>query len=152
MRVFDYRGTLDITKALHSDDGIVSANVTSQLFYGDGRAKATATFENGLIRYPGVYLNSDGQPSSDKKIQDSEKYHNFSYLISSQTDYAKFKKPLIVSTGMNDISSVKKTVQILKKSKIKFALLHCTSMYPTPYEKVRLGGIKDLIKNFNKIS
>jgi sialic acid synthase SpsE len=64
---------------------------------------------------------------------------------------AKFKKPLIVSTGMNDISSVKKTVQILKKSKIKFALLHCTSMYPTPYEKVRLGGIKDLIKNFHKI-
>ena len=64
---------------------------------------------------------------------------------------AKFKKPLIVSTGMNDISSVKKTVQILKKSKIKFALLHCTSMYPTPYDKVRLGGIKDLIKNFHKI-
>jgi len=94
MRIFDYVGTLDKTKEIISDDGLITANVTNILYYGDGRARATATFENGLIRYPGVYLNSDGQPSSDKKIQDSEKYHNFSYLISSQTDYAKFKKPL----------------------------------------------------------
>ena len=94
MRIFDYVGTLDKTLEIISDDGLIRANVTNILYYGDGRAKASAAFENGLIRYPGVYLNSDGQPSSDKKIQDSDRYHNFSYLISSQTDYAKFKKPL----------------------------------------------------------
>lgn len=61
---------------------------------------------------------------------------------------AKFKKPIILSTGMNDISSIKIAVQILEKYKIPFALLHCTSMYPTPYEKVRLGSIEQLKKGF----
>lgn len=59
-----------------------------------------------------------------------------------------FNKPLIVSTGMNSILSIKKTVSLLKERKIKFCLLHCTSMYPTPYDKVRLGGISELKKNF----
>lgn len=94
LRIFNYRGVFDATKAIKSDDGTVTANVTSSLFYGDGNAKATANFENGLIRYPGIYLNTDGQISADKKLQDGEKYHNFSYIIKSQTDYSKFKKPL----------------------------------------------------------
>ena len=94
IRIFNYKGTLDLTKSLKSDDNVVSANVISSLFYGDGKAKATAKFENGLIRYPGIYLNTDGQVSADKKMQDGEKYHNFSYVIDTQTDYNKFKKPL----------------------------------------------------------
>ena len=94
IRIFNYKGTLDLTKSLKSDDDVVSANVISSLFYGDGNAKATAKFENGLIRYPGIYLNTDGQVSADKKMQDGEKYHNFSYVIDTQTDYNKFKKPL----------------------------------------------------------
>ena len=94
IRIFNYKGTLDLTKSLKSDDDVVSANVISSVFYGDGKAKATAKFENGLIRYPGIYLNTDGQVSADKKMQDGEKYHNFSYVIDTQTDYNKFKKPL----------------------------------------------------------
>jgi N-acetylneuraminate synthase len=54
---------------------------------------------------------------------------------------ASYKKPIILSTGMNDIESVRPAVQILRSARVPFALLHCTSMYPTPYEKVRLGGI-----------
>jgi N-acetylneuraminate synthase len=61
---------------------------------------------------------------------------------------ARFKKPVIVSTGMNDVSSVKKTVAIFHKYKVPYALLNCTSMYPTPYDKVRLGGITELQKAF----
>ena len=64
---------------------------------------------------------------------------------------AKFGKPIILSTGMNDINSIKKSVEILKKNKTPFALLHCTSMYPTPYEKVRLGAINDLLQNFDNV-
>ena len=94
LRVFDYRGTVDTNIKINSDDGTVNANVISSSFYGDGRAKATADFENGLIRYPGLYLNTDGQVSSDKRLQDGEKYHNFSYIIKSRTDYSKFKNPL----------------------------------------------------------
>jgi hypothetical protein len=94
LRIFDYKGTLDTNELLISDDGSVSANVTSELYYGDGLAKANAKFENGLIRYPGIYLNTDGQISADKRLQDGDKYHNFSYIINSKTDYNNFKKAL----------------------------------------------------------
>src|SRR3989338_626717 len=61
---------------------------------------------------------------------------------------ASFKKPVILSTGMNDLGSVRKSVAILRKNKIPYALLHCTSIYPTPYEKVRLGALIELKKAF----
>lgn len=63
---------------------------------------------------------------------------------------ASFGKPMIVSTGMNDVKSIKKTVAILEKAKVHYALLHCTSMYPTPYEKVKLRALSVLRKNFPK--
>ena len=61
---------------------------------------------------------------------------------------ASFGKPIILSTGMNNIKNISKAVEILKKKKIQYAILHCTSMYPTPYEKVCLGAIKDLELHF----
>jgi N-acetylneuraminate synthase len=61
---------------------------------------------------------------------------------------AAFGKPVILSTGMNDIASVRPSVEILRSAGVPFALLHCTSMYPTPYNKVRLGGITDLRSAF----
>jgi sialic acid synthase SpsE len=57
---------------------------------------------------------------------------------------ASFGKPMIVSTGMNDLASVSKTVAILRRKQVPYALLQCTSMYPTPYEKVRLGGLTQM--------
>jgi sialic acid synthase SpsE len=61
---------------------------------------------------------------------------------------ASYGKPVILSTGMNDIKSIEPAVSILRQSKIPFALLHCTSMYPTPYEKVRLGALPVLAQKF----
>lgn len=61
---------------------------------------------------------------------------------------AKFGKPIILSTGMNNIPSIKIAVSIFEKYKVPFALLHCTSLYPTPYEKVRLGALEELRKTF----
>ena len=57
---------------------------------------------------------------------------------------AKFKKPVILSTGMNSIETIKPSVEILRNANIPFALLHCTNVYPTPPELVRLGAIKAL--------
>lgn len=61
---------------------------------------------------------------------------------------AAMGKPMIVSTGMNDIRSVRKTVAILENHRVPYALLHCTSMYPTPYDQVRLNAITDLKQAF----
>ena len=61
---------------------------------------------------------------------------------------ADFGKPIILSTGMNDIASVRPAVEIFRAHSISFALLHCTSMYPTPYEKVRLGALAQLQTEF----
>jgi sialic acid synthase SpsE len=61
---------------------------------------------------------------------------------------ASFGKPIIVSTGMNDIDSVRKTVLLLEKYNIPYALLHCTNIYPTPARLVRLGGMVELKNEF----
>ena len=64
----------------------------------------------------------------------------------------KFRKPMIVSTGMNDIKSVRKTVRILEDSGVDFALLHTTNLYPTPPHLVRLGAMKELMKEFPDVN
>ena len=61
---------------------------------------------------------------------------------------AAFGKPMVVSTGMNDIKSIKKTVAILEKYSIQYALLHTTNLYPTPSHLVRLGAMQELQKEF----
>ncbi len=61
---------------------------------------------------------------------------------------AAFGKPMIVSTGMNNIASIKKTVTILEKNKIPYALLHTTNLYPTPVHLVRLGAMQELQRAF----
>lgn len=63
---------------------------------------------------------------------------------------ASFGKPVILSTGMNDLESVSKSVSILEQAGVGYALLHCTSMYPTPYDKVRLGALSELKTAFPK--
>ncbi|CAN1593602.1 SpsE Sialic acid synthase [Candidatus Pelagibacterales bacterium] len=68
-------------------------------------------------------------------------YHLVEYIASK-------KKPIILSTGMNSIDSIKPSVEILRKYKIDFALLHCTNLYPTPSNLVRLNCIKVLAQEF----
>lgn len=61
---------------------------------------------------------------------------------------ASFGKPMIVSTGMNNINSVRKTVNILEKYNIQYALLHTTNLYPTPSHLVRFGAMQELQQEF----
>ena len=55
-----------------------------------------------------------------------------------------FGKPIILSTGMNTIKSVSKSVNIIEKHNIPYALLHTTNIYPTPPHLVRLGAMVEL--------
>ena len=61
---------------------------------------------------------------------------------------AAFGKPVILSTGMQSIQTVEASVKILQSSKISFALLECTNLYPSPPEIVSLKGIAELKKAF----
>ncbi|MFL2633983.1 MAG: N-acetylneuraminate synthase family protein [Candidatus Marisimplicoccus sp.] len=63
----------------------------------------------------------------------------------------KFNKPIILSTGMNNMENVKKAVKIIRDHKLDFALLHTTNLYPTPFHLVRLGGMQELMNEFNDI-
>lgn len=61
---------------------------------------------------------------------------------------ASFGKPVILSTGMNTIESVKKAVAVFDKYNIPVALLHTTNLYPTPIHLVRLGAMTQLHEAF----
>lgn len=59
-----------------------------------------------------------------------------------------FGKPLILSTGMNTMSQIKETVELLEDRKVQYALMHTTNLYPTPDSLVRLGAIRELQREF----
>jgi N-acetylneuraminate synthase len=54
---------------------------------------------------------------------------------------ARMGKPVIMSTGMQTIESMKPSVQILEDAGIEYALLECTNLYPSPPEIVSLQGV-----------
>lgn len=63
---------------------------------------------------------------------------------------ASFRKPVILSTGMNTIESIQKAVAIFDKYNVPVALLHTTNLYPTPIHLVRFGAMIELHEAFPK--
>lgn len=64
---------------------------------------------------------------------------------------ASFKKPLIISTGMNSLDEVKKLVALLEDLNASYALMHTTNLYPTPSHLVRLGAMVEMQEAFKDI-
>lgn len=64
---------------------------------------------------------------------------------------ASFGKPMIVSTGMNDMWSVHKAVDLLERKNVPYALLHTTNLYPTSPSQVRLGAMQELMQEFPEV-
>jgi N-acetylneuraminate synthase len=61
---------------------------------------------------------------------------------------AQFRKPVILSTGMNTIESIKKAVAIFEAHEVPVALLHTTNLYPTPPDLVRFGAMMEMHQAF----
>lgn len=61
---------------------------------------------------------------------------------------ANFGKPMIVSTGMNSMSDIDRAVEIMEKKDVPYALMHCTNLYPTKPQQVRLGAMCDMMEHF----
>jgi N,N'-diacetyllegionaminate synthase len=66
----------------------------------------------------------------------------------------KFKKPIIISTGLSDITNTQRTIKFIQKrmplykNRKKIAILHCNTAYPTPINDSLLGTIDKLYKKF----
>ena len=65
-----------------------------------------------------------------------------------QQHIARKGKPMIISTGMSTPEEIDRTVQTVRAAGAPFALMHCTSTYPTPYEHVQLGCIPALKQKY----
>ena len=60
-------------------------------------------------------------------------------------------KPIILSTGMSKLSEIEKTVDFLKERDCEFALLHCNSTYPAPFQDIQLNWMSTLKLKHNVI-
>jgi len=62
---------------------------------------------------------------------------------------AKKKKMIILSTGMSDIKEIREAISAIKSEKNNnITLLHCTTSYPCPENKVNLNAMLSLKKEF----
>lgn len=71
-------------------DGYTSEPTIDLSQSGDGLATAEAKIINGVFRYPGRFLNEDGQLSSRRYLQNASKYNDYSYLIKSKVAVNKY--------------------------------------------------------------
>lgn len=104
LRVFNYTSTPNPNLVLKIDRNInaimansafnSSYNQNGVRTYGDGNARANASFLNGLVISQGQYLNSRGHPSSFDVLQSSI-YNNYTYIITVQKEIEKYRDVLL---------------------------------------------------------
>ena len=136
---------------------IIPSNATESIWNLMNRCSFSEEQEIALKKYTEdlgmIYLST---PFSRAAADRLDKMDVCAYKIGSGecnnfpliSHIASFSKPVILSTGMNDMGSISKSVNILKKANIDYAIMHVTSMYPTPYDKVRLSVITQLKEKF----
>lgn len=127
LRVFDYNSNPNSHLPLKIDGigNITMANVAYDSTYnefgyknfGDGSAKASASFLNGLAISQGQYLSSQGQPSSYNILQ-SENFNNFTYQITVEKEISKYREVL---TNMLHPSGMKLIGRNSLKANTEFA-------------------------------
>jgi sialic acid synthase SpsE len=141
----------------HVAKSVIPGNADISIYEIMSRCALSEKDERELMRYTEslgmVFLST---PFSRAAADRLEKFGVQAYKIGSGelNNYpliehiSKFGKPMIISTGMNNIESVKKAVDILDKHNIDFALMHTTNLYPTRPEWVRLGAMQELMNAF----
>lgn len=71
---------------------------------------------------------------------------NYPYLVK----IAKTHRSVVMSTGMCDIDEIREAVKVLRDNGCgELTLLHCNTMYPTPFEDVNLKAMETLKREFN---
>ena len=63
---------------------------------------------------------------------------------------AKFKKPVIISTGMANMREIGEAIAVIKKAgNTKIIVLQCTTDYPTEKDEVNVRAMRAIGKRFN---
>ena len=78
----------------------------------------------------------------------SGEINNFPYL----QHIGKFNKKTFISTGMSNLTEIKKAIDILMKSgtnKKKITILHCTTDYPAKFQDLNLKAMIAIKNKFN---
>ena len=139
------------------ENDIVPANADETIWNMMKRCSFSEQEENSLKKYVEelgmIYLST---PFGREAVNRLERMNVKAYKIGSGECnniplleiIASKGKPVLLSTGMNDINSIQESVNVLENYRVPYALIHTTSLYPTPYQKVRLGALTDLRKNF----
>lgn len=120
LRTFNYSSLPNILSKIKVDNKTIVMDMSDQyptfnvltrfnesgvITYGDGTAKANASFLNGLVISQGQYLDTTGQPSSFDVLQD-ENYNNYTYQITLEKEIDKYRTTLlnlVHPTGMKVI-------------------------------------------------
>ncbi len=62
---------------------------------------------------------------------------------------AQLHEPIIMSTGMSELSEVEDAIKVLKDNGVDdITILHCTTEYPAPYEDVNLAAMDTMREAF----
>jgi N-acetylneuraminate synthase len=136
---------------------VVPANATESIWAIMSRCALTEAEDRGLKHYAEslgmIYLST---PFSRAAADRLERLGVCAYKVGSGecNNYPLIEhiaakgRPVILSTGMNDLNSIAPAVDRLKAGEVPYAIMHCTSIYPTPYAKVRLGALAQLSHRF----
>ena len=146
-----------ITEEEMIKNDVVPGNTTESIWEIISRCSLTEEEEYRLKKYVDeldmIYLSTPFSREAADKLEEmdvpafkigSGECNNYPLI----NHIASFGRPVILSTGMNNIDSISKSVQIFEDQGIPYALLHTTSVYPTPYYKIRLCALNSLEKEF----
>jgi sialic acid synthase SpsE len=65
---------------------------------------------------------------------------------------AELNTPLILSTGMGSFQEINRAVQVITSINKDLTVLHCNSIYPTPFQDVNLNNIHMLREKFPEVA
>lgn len=62
---------------------------------------------------------------------------------------ARYGKPVLVSSGMSTWDEIHDAYNLVNSLNLPLGLFQCTSMYPTPHDKVGLNVLRDMLDRFD---
>ena len=136
------------------DENPIAKRIFNKFAFDENQLKDLAAYCNKL----GIDFSST--PYSEKEVDflinecnaafikvASMELNNYPFL-----EYiGKTNAPIILSTGMGDLSEIKKAVQTIEKTgNKKICILHCISIYPCETSTINLNNIVGLKREFPK--